>query len=93
MPKAKRASRPAVAKPENVSVKNQHVEVYLPPNLLKWAEHHAWNLGNTLSDLVRDLLEYEKLREEKPTYTTDPKTIKDFEDYERREAKRKAGAR
>lgn len=77
-----------MTQPKMVPPVSEHVDVriYLPSDLLKWARECANELDNTLSDLIRDVLEYEKLREEKPTYTTCPEAIRQFKAYAERQA-------
>ena len=92
----KASRKSAVTQPKNeVSVKDHvAVDIFLPPDLRAWAEEYAYNLSNTLSDVIRDLLEWEKYRDQKPHYTTCPKGIREFEADEKEFAsKRKAGAR
>ena len=65
MKKAKASQKSAVTQPKFVTV-----PVYLPPDLLAWAEEHAYHLNTTLSDKIRDSLEYERYRDTKEYYTT-----------------------
>jgi hypothetical protein len=95
--KAKQANaskRSAVTQPnsDTVLIDSISVKIKLPPGLVEWAEKRASDLSNTLSDLVRDVLEYEKLRDEKEHYTTCPRTLREFEAYRESQA-RKGGAR
>jgi hypothetical protein len=45
--------------------KQVEAKIVLPADLLAWARHEAYNLTGELSDLVRELLEYERYRTER----------------------------
>ena len=75
MRKAK-ASKKSQAVTQPKSNEDVAVKILLPAELLRWAKKEAYDLDNTLNDLVRDCLEYEKLRTEKECYTTCPRAIR-----------------
>lgn len=88
--KASNASAVTQPKTSNPTKGYEYVSrrVNLPPDLVEWAEQHAYDLQENLSDLVRDCLEYEQFREKKPSYTTCPKGIRELEKVELAFAKR-----
>ena len=92
MKKSKASKSSAVTQPKSSNPTKGYeyvtTRVNLPPDLLAWAEQHAYDQMENLSDLVRNCLEYEQFREKKPSYTTCPKGIRELEKVELAFAKR-----
>jgi hypothetical protein len=95
MKKANASQKSAVTQPKKFVT----VPLYLPPDLLACAEDHAYHLNSTLSDNIRDLLEYERFRDTKEYYSTasaaalEAVAKRRFDSREAKEARKEIGAK